>query len=98
MPLPKDTVGCLTNVNLGEVSHRRYHQTQLSPVADGPGGHDESRTASSPGDSRAASATPWRLFFACSLQARLGTRPRKAPSVARTVAGGYFRRGMAVPR
>jgi hypothetical protein len=31
MPLPKDTVGCLTNVSLGEVFHRRYHQHSSFP-------------------------------------------------------------------
>jgi hypothetical protein len=31
MPLPKDTVGCLTNVNLGEGCNRRYHQHSSFP-------------------------------------------------------------------
>ena len=31
MPLPKDTVGCLTNVSLGVVFHRRYHQHSCFP-------------------------------------------------------------------
>ena len=29
--LPKDTVGCLTNVSLGEFFHWRYHQHSCFP-------------------------------------------------------------------
>jgi hypothetical protein len=31
LPLPKDVVGCLTNVSLGEGFNRRYHQHSSSP-------------------------------------------------------------------
>jgi hypothetical protein len=31
MPLPKDTVGCLTKVSLGEGFNRRYHQHSSFP-------------------------------------------------------------------
>jgi hypothetical protein len=38
MPLPKDTVGCLTNVSLGQVFHRRYHQHSCFPYSIAAGG------------------------------------------------------------